>query len=94
MNPEPRLPLGHDAYNFARMLVPNVVLAWPSEHSLDGQRNDGLVMLSDGTCDVQPAGNTARPPSVHHRWSAAARVGTGKLVSTLRRGYEAPSFGV
>ena len=29
--PELRLPLGHDAYNFARMVVRNVVLAWPSE---------------------------------------------------------------
>ena len=44
MNPELRLPLGHDAYNFARMVVQNVVLAWPSEHCLDGQQNDGLVM--------------------------------------------------
>ena len=53
MNPEPRLPLGHDAYNFARMVVQNVVLAWPREHSLDGQQNDGLVMPVETACLLQ-----------------------------------------
>ena len=51
--PELRLPLGHDAYNFARMVVQNVVLAWPSEHSLDGQQNDGLVMPVETACLLQ-----------------------------------------
>ena len=51
--PELRLPLGHDAYNFARMVVPNVVLAWPSKHSLDGQQNDGLVMPVETACLLQ-----------------------------------------
>ena len=51
--PELRLPLGHAAYNFARMVVQNVVLAWPSEHSLDGQQNDGLVMPVETACLLQ-----------------------------------------
>ena len=51
--PELRLPLGHDAYNVARMLVPNVVLAWPREHSLDGQQNAGLVMPVETACLLQ-----------------------------------------
>ena len=56
MNPELRLPLGHDAYNFARMVVQNVVLAWPSEHSLDGWQMNGLVMPGrDGHARLQPA---------------------------------------
>ena len=50
----------HDAYNFARMVVPNVVLAWPTEHSLDGWQMNGLVMPGrDGHARLQPAGSTA-----------------------------------
>ena len=70
MNPEPRLPLGHDAYNFARMLVPNVVLDGPSEHSLDGQQNDGLVMpVETATRDFSPlaARQAAKRPSTVER---------------------------
>ena len=70
MNPEPRLPLGHDAYNFARMLVPNVVLAWPSEHSLDGWQMNGLVMPGrDGHARLQPAAarQAAKRPSTVER---------------------------
>ena len=51
--PDVRLPLRTTKYTFARMVVQNVVLAWPREHSLDGQQNDGLVMPVETACLLQ-----------------------------------------
>ena len=74
------------------MIVPNVVLAWPTEHSLDGWQMNGLFMpVETATRDVSPLA-ASRPPSPS-QVGRSRRTRARKLAgASLRRGHEAPSL--